>query len=1008
MTDFLLHLGWLTLSMSCVILIILLFQRIFGSRFSARSRYITWAVVILSLCVGVGLFRLPALLTFEVQMPDFTEEVNIEANGNTATTDAQTSAENPPTVATPSVGTTTPNTNTAPSQSAPIAPDNADEISVETQTNTGLDIDMPRVIFSIWTIGTVVYFAVNFALYICVTLKYARNKRVCNAKTEKLFRTMFRRYKIKRIPDLYVCADVGSPVLYGYLKPTILLPDMQFSENSLVGALAHELTHYRRGDIWIKLLCLVTESLHWFNPLVHLAAARCNAEMELSCDETVLSGMSENVRHSYGKVMLDIVAHCSHRRSLLTTQFNPHKTAVKVRIMNILDTTRKKHGGVLITAVLILCVFVSTIVACAQITPKQPTVISDEELKAEFINSFIKAEEAYAYFTGYGIPERANETMEIDGNTYEKVIQEGLSSLSELRESCLNYFTDEFTDELLSRKVAENAPLYIEKDGSLWRFGGYTALWDYAAYSVDTEYSLSKRNGNAAEFSVLCKWNDPLGDGEEIIEASITYNVIIENGTLRFTDFTLPVEVLWEKHTNYANLKTYMHVLVRYLHEPFTAGEAQYPDSIMGLVYEYCFYHKDVLDGVTIDEENFNVIIDGRLFRAVATSLLGDEFKISGRSLVGGHYSESDDQYTTSYAKDYWGGDHYDIEWGSDINIEEKDNKIYATAMVGVNNEVYGYVVPYRLLTYTFDIVELHGNTYYQLKEIIATSTVLPNENIRIAYLRGEISAQEIFMASDIPHISANLVELFRHYTEQPNTKFGSLDYEPAPDDAIFGDPFTLDNCEIMSYDANAQSSVMLRYTIGDYYLYVGFTPFDIYVSGLDELAEVQWHLNLAYFVPVSAGIVEPYAQFDTISVYIQDNERKKTLKAVDHATDYSIYPTQFLHSLDQIEKLSISYNGKDKVALQYDNERFVVLDFSGKLYYNQDHLVMTPYLSYLPNESNEYLTKKLCWIDGETLEGETEKGTFQFTMTDYLTIVHLHDGTSQIVERAGPIKYME
>lgn len=75
MTDFLLHIGWLMLSMSAVILLLLLLFKLFGRRFSAKSRYIVWTVVIISLCVGIGLFRLPNLFTVEVSMPEFAREV---------------------------------------------------------------------------------------------------------------------------------------------------------------------------------------------------------------------------------------------------------------------------------------------------------------------------------------------------------------------------------------------------------------------------------------------------------------------------------------------------------------------------------------------------------------------------------------------------------------------------------------------------------------------------------------------------------------------------------------------------------------------------------------------------------------------------------------------------------------------------------------------------------------------------------------------------------------------
>ncbi|MBQ2724662.1 MAG: M56 family metallopeptidase, partial [Clostridia bacterium] len=128
--------------------------------------------------------------------------------------------------------------------------------------------------------------------------------------------------------------------------------------------LSHEVTHCKRGDLWIKAVCLLARTFHWFNPLVHLAAFRCEMEMELSCDEAVLAGCDENARAAYGEVMLDIIKRCRRNRGALTTHFNPKKNAVKARFTNILYGSGKKRGLWLIAVCLVLCLIAGAIVAC--------------------------------------------------------------------------------------------------------------------------------------------------------------------------------------------------------------------------------------------------------------------------------------------------------------------------------------------------------------------------------------------------------------------------------------------------------------------------------------------------------------------------------------------------------------------------------------------------------------------------------------------------------------------
>ena len=61
-----------------------------------------------------------------------------------------------------------------------------------------------------------------------------------------------------------------SPMLVGFFHPTILLPSEQVPDIDARFILAHELTHFRRKDLWKKLLVLMVRCIHWFNPIVYL------------------------------------------------------------------------------------------------------------------------------------------------------------------------------------------------------------------------------------------------------------------------------------------------------------------------------------------------------------------------------------------------------------------------------------------------------------------------------------------------------------------------------------------------------------------------------------------------------------------------------------------------------------------------------------------------------------------------------------------------------------------
>ena len=68
-------------------------------------------------------------------------------------------------------------------------------------------------------------------------------------------------------------------------------------------AIAHELTHHQRGDLPINLAALAMLSLHWFNPVAHIAHRAFRLDQESACDAIVLRGASISERHAYGSAL---------------------------------------------------------------------------------------------------------------------------------------------------------------------------------------------------------------------------------------------------------------------------------------------------------------------------------------------------------------------------------------------------------------------------------------------------------------------------------------------------------------------------------------------------------------------------------------------------------------------------------------------------------------------------------------------------------------------------------
>lgn len=98
----------------------------------------------------------------------------------------------------------------------------------------------------------------------------------------------------------------GLPALLGALRPRIVLPDdfeQRYDARERGLMLAHERQHLRRRDHLANLAVAAVRCVFWFNPLVHLAAARFRHDQELACDQAVIAAHPDS-RRAYGEAML--------------------------------------------------------------------------------------------------------------------------------------------------------------------------------------------------------------------------------------------------------------------------------------------------------------------------------------------------------------------------------------------------------------------------------------------------------------------------------------------------------------------------------------------------------------------------------------------------------------------------------------------------------------------------------------------------------------------------------
>ncbi|MGN1097287.1 MAG: M56 family metallopeptidase, partial [Clostridia bacterium] len=192
-------------------------------------------------------------------------------------------------------------------------------------------ISLTELLTIIWIIGALIFLLFHLVSY------WSFRRRI---------KPYLKKEEIDFSLRVYRCERIESPMMTGFFRPVILLPEADYTHDELEMILTHEYIHYRRGDLWYKLLLVFSNALHWFNPIVYLMTRRANRDIEYSCDEAVTKNRDIEFRKRYSMTILKTMSR--KNEPLLSTSFSQSGKSAKKRLTNVLNTRAKRAGAAVI------------------------------------------------------------------------------------------------------------------------------------------------------------------------------------------------------------------------------------------------------------------------------------------------------------------------------------------------------------------------------------------------------------------------------------------------------------------------------------------------------------------------------------------------------------------------------------------------------------------------------------------------------------------------------------
>lgn len=316
------------LTVSLAALVPLILRRLMKKRYPARMVCVVWAILALRLLVPVQL----TLPQAPVQVMPRTNYV-VQSNQTAFRQAGLPVAQNPARWVT---GT------------------QAQTLSAA-DTGTVKTVDITDILLTLWLAGVIACVLwQGIGYYRLIRSLKGKSRSVERADLHTILQEQCADLVIDREIPLRVSSAADCPMLAGFIHPTLYLPDERISRTDAVFISRHELTHYKHGDLWLKLLLLAARCLHWFNPLVHLIARFAQEDIEAACDDAVVRGHDGAYRRAYGETILRSAIAQAQKRKALVSCFGDDKKTLMRRFEGLFDKSVKKRGVALVVMIALL------------------------------------------------------------------------------------------------------------------------------------------------------------------------------------------------------------------------------------------------------------------------------------------------------------------------------------------------------------------------------------------------------------------------------------------------------------------------------------------------------------------------------------------------------------------------------------------------------------------------------------------------------------------------------
>lgn len=313
----------LVVSLEVMIFALIIWLLLRVARFrSARIRGIIWLVVMLKISFSLFIvlpISLPSLSSPSIHKQEIAKDYPAELSAIEGINNARGMQKENPQI------------------SASAKYNTRESSSTIDRLNTWQQIGWQHVIAVLWLTGCSVMF-IRLATGLKSIRKIYQSTETAPSHILSILLSCQKQLGIRTNVEVRLLNNISVPILSGFLKPVIILPNYfidKFSPSELHLMLMHELAHWKYRDTWVLLIKRLIKAFFFFHPVVWYAGRQVAKESEASCDELVIA-VSGNPK-AYIRCLMKAIQQASIPDSLTIPQFSVGGTAVYDRIRKLLE-----------------------------------------------------------------------------------------------------------------------------------------------------------------------------------------------------------------------------------------------------------------------------------------------------------------------------------------------------------------------------------------------------------------------------------------------------------------------------------------------------------------------------------------------------------------------------------------------------------------------------------------------------------------------------------------------